>query len=235
MSAQATLDDILDEARTADRTERINLRNAIAEHGAAAIPAMRGWISDAELGAFAVRVLERIAERPTDRSAAIAALTGLDLTALTPSVARDVKDALERLGQHRAAGGDRSREAEPKRWPGYATAPPLEKRFHDDMLDIFRSAGEATRKERPDGTFIRGYWAIYFLRGVRNHGGLMYARRLLRAQGTTEGFARLTEERRLDLTMEALVLPEYADLFTPEERQIAASRLAKAGYEPGKS
>jgi hypothetical protein len=100
------------------------------------------------------------------------------------------------------------------------------------MLDVFRKAGEATRKERADGSVIRGYWASYFLRGVRNHGGVAYAHQLLRAEGTTDGFKRLTEEGRLDLTMEALTLrPEYAQLFTPAERQVAASRLAAAGYQ----
>ena len=36
----------------------------------------------------------------------------------------------------------------------------------------------------------------------------------------------------LDLTVEALVLrPEYEELFSERERQIAASRLAGAGYQ----
>jgi hypothetical protein len=101
------------------------------------------------------------------------------------------------------------------------------------MVDIFTLAGEATRKERPDGTFIRGYLASYFLRGVRNNGGVAYAHQLLQATGTTAGFERLKEENRLDLTMEALVLrPEFDLLFSADERQIAASRLARAGYQP---
>jgi hypothetical protein len=33
--------------------------------------------------------------------------------------------------------------------------------------------------------------------------------------------------------MEAIVLkPEYAELFTDEERSVAAHRLAEAGYQP---
>ena len=101
------------------------------------------------------------------------------------------------------------------------------------MLDVFRLAGEATRRTRSDGTVARGYWASYFLRGVRNHGGPDYAHQLLRKEGTTDGFQRLKEEGRLDLTMEALVLkPEYAELFTDDERRVAAHRLAEAGYQP---
>ena len=101
------------------------------------------------------------------------------------------------------------------------------------MLGVFRLAGVATRRTRPDGTIARGYWASYFLRGVRHHGGPEYAHQLLRKEGTTDGFQRLKEEDRLDLTMEALVLrPEYAELFTDEERRVAAHRLAEAGHQP---
>ncbi len=99
------------------------------------------------------------------------------------------------------------------------------------MIDIFRLAGEATRKFRPDGSVVRGYWAIYYLRGVRNHGGRDYAKQLLRKVGTTPGFERLRNEGHLELTVEALVVrPEYASLFTDAERRIAADRLADAGY-----
>jgi hypothetical protein len=227
------LDTLLDAAKAAGPEDRINLRNAIADHGRPAAERMREWLVDRELGHFAVRVLEKIAERPADRRATIEILESADPTTISATVARDISDALTRLG-HRPSQSRGARPA-PAEWSGYATASPLERRFHDDMLDIFRLAGEATRKQRPDGTVIRGYWASYFLRGVRNHGGLVYAHQLLRADGTTDGFARLTEEKRLDLTMEALVLrPEYAELFSPTERQVAASRLARAGYQPPK-
>ena len=142
---------------------------------------------------------------------------------------------MTRLGWTGARSGGRGK-ASPRTplvpWPGTRNVSPLELRFHDDMVGIFRLAGEATRRPRADGSVARGYWAIYFLRGVRNHGGLEYAHRLLRREGTTEGFQRLTDEGRLDLTMEALVLkPEYAELFSADERRIAAHRLAQAGYQ----
>ena len=230
----ADLDQLLDAARTAGRERRIEYRDAIAEHGASATRAMRVWLLDPELGAFAVRVLERIAQRPDGRPAAIQALTSIDPSATSEIVARDALDALGRLG-HRASGHRGKSDIAQMDWTGYASASPVEQRFHDDMVGIFHRAGEATRKERPDGSVIRGYWASYFLRGVRNHGGVAYAHQLLRAEGTTDGFKRLTEEGRLDLTMEALVLrQEYATLFSDQERQVAASRLAKAGYDEGR-
>jgi hypothetical protein len=227
------LDEVLRLARHASKQERIDYRNAIAGHGSQAVPEMRRWATDPDLGAFAVRVLEKIAEQPTDRRAVVQALESVDRQSVSPAVAGDISDALLRLRGRGVSSGEGSRTpTAPLGWAGYTAASPLEKRFHDDMLDVFRLAGEATRKQRSDGTFVRGYWATYFLRGVRNHGGLAYAHQLLRAEGTTEGFARLTEERRLDLTMEALVLrPEYESLFPETERQVAASRLARAGYQ----
>ena len=109
----------------------------------------------------------------------------------------------------------------------------LELAFHEDMLEVYRRAGEATRHVRPDGSVARGYWATYFVRGVQNHGGLAYAKSLLNKRGTSYGFGRLAEEGRLDLSMEALILrDEYAPLFTEAERAIAASRLAAAGWNP---
>ena len=76
-----------------------------------------------------------------------------------------------------------------------------------------------------------GYRATYFLRMVREHGGVETAHRLLAASGSSEGLGRLWELGRLDISLEALVLkPEYASLFTNEERRIARERLAEMNY-----
>lgn len=230
------LDALLEEARGADPGERILYRDRIAAHGAAAIPAMKEWISDSRLGAFAVRVLERIAAEPTNRRAVLDALASSDRGALPERIAQDIAQAIDRLGgTHRrgVAGHRRGPQSPQEQWPRDRTVSALEMRFHDAMLGIFTLAGEATRREAKDGSIIRGYWASYFLRGVRNHGGPDYARQLLRAEGTSDGFQRLTDERRLDLTVEALVLrPEFSALFSDDERAVAAHRLARAGYQP---
>ncbi|WP_152533930.1 hypothetical protein [Pseudomonas syringae] len=44
----------------------------------------------------------------------------------------------------------------------------VEEDFHRQMLDIYQHAGTEV-----------GYWANYFLRGVKKHGGLHYARTAL--------------------------------------------------------
>ena len=94
-------------------------------------------------------------------------------------------------------------------------------RLDGDMVDIYRRTGEAF-----------DYWPNYFLRMVRNQGGLVAARKLLADRKVSEGFLRLVKARRLDLSVEYVVLkPRYAQLFTPEERKIARDRLATYGFD----
>jgi 5-methylcytosine-specific restriction enzyme A len=92
----------------------------------------------------------------------------------------------------------------------------LERQFEHDMIEtVYRTAGRET-----------GYWASYFLRAVKRHGGVTAARRMLGTKGLSKGLTTLREKGRLDLAMETLVLrPEYRPLFTDEERAIAARRL----------
>ena len=230
------LDELMAAAEAAAPGMRIELfRNRIADHGARAIPRLRDWLPNPRLGAFAVRTLEKIAGDDANRQAVLDAFASSRSQVIPELVARDIFDAVGRLrgGRPSSDGVAKRQPRSPiEQWPGTRTVSPLEFQFHDDMLDVFRLAGEATRRPRPDGTTARGYWASYFLRGVRNHGGLEYAHQLLRQEGTTDGFRRLTEEGRLDLTMEALVLREtYVSLFSQEERRIAAHRLAEAGYQ----
>ncbi len=60
MAESTSLAALLEAARSADPRDRITFRDTIASHGAPAIDAMADWISDPLLGAFAVRVLQRI-------------------------------------------------------------------------------------------------------------------------------------------------------------------------------
>jgi hypothetical protein len=89
--------------------------------------------------------------------------------------------------------------------------------FNRDMEDLYYRCGREL-----------GYWANRFLQEVRRKGGLACAKALL-ARPRSYGLERLAEEGRIDLSVEALVLdPRYVDLFTSEERAIAAARLAAA-------
>jgi len=94
---------------------------------------------------------------------------------------------------------------------------PLEDEFDRAMLRIYERARDEC-----------GYNGVYFLKMVREHGGLETARRLLRSQEVSEGFIVLIEKGRPDLTMEALVLQQtWEALFTEEERKIAKARLER--------
>ena len=64
-------------------------------------------------------------------------------------------------------------------------------------------------------------------------GGLEAAKRLLHATHVSDGFTALWERKRLDLAVESVVLrPEFGELFTDDELDLARRRLADYGYRP---
>jgi hypothetical protein len=66
---------------------------------------------------------------------------------------------------------------------------------------------------------------------VSNEGGWKTAQKLLATEKPSEGFVVLWEKKRLDLTVEYhILLPEFEELFTPEERKIAKDRLEEYGF-----
>src|SRR3954454_16550238 len=92
----------------------------------------------------------------------------------------------------------------------------LERDFHRAMTEIYQKAKRET-----------GYNATRILQMVSEIGGLAAARRLLAAPAVSDGFTALWDRGRLDLTVETLVLSEqYQELFTEEEREKGAARLA---------
>jgi hypothetical protein len=100
----------------------------------------------------------------------------------------------------------------------------LEDQFHEEMLALYQKTGRAI-----------GYWAQYYLRGVRNNGGLAYAKRsLLPRRKIAAGLQRLIDAGRTDLSVEVLVLdPRFARLFTPAEVAEARRRLSGAAVASG--
>lgn len=97
--------------------------------------------------------------------------------------------------------------------------PRLLERFNAAMLEVY---GAAMREA--------GYSARRFLYMTRRRGGHEAARHLLAKSGVSEGFQRLAAARKLPLTMEYQVLrPEFASLFSPEEREEARRRLLDSG------
>lgn len=90
----------------------------------------------------------------------------------------------------------------------------LEQQFHEAMLEIYRRAKVEA-----------GYNASRFLQLVEAVGGVAAARQLVTGP-PSDGFTKLWEKGRLDLSVEAHVLrPEFASLFTDDVRRTAYERL----------
>jgi len=93
-------------------------------------------------------------------------------------------------------------------------------RFEARMYDLYHRAKREC-----------GINAVAFLKMLNEHGGLETARLLLHSPTISEGFTKLWEAKRLDLTVEVLILkPEWDQLFTAEEKSIARNRLLQYGY-----
>lgn len=75
------------------------------------------------------------------------------------------------------------------------------------------------------------YYPNTFLRMLTSLGGVEAAKRLVRGNSTS-GFARLWDEGRLDLSVEALIInPEWRGLFDQADLAAAHRRLKDTGYE----
>ena len=97
----------------------------------------------------------------------------------------------------------------------------LEKRFHDDMIQIYINA----KKEI-------NYTATRFFQLVSKKGGLQAAKQLINSDGNTYGFEVLWKNQRLDLSVERHVLkPEYRELFEDYEIDICRERLKEYGFD----
>lgn len=100
---------------------------------------------------------------------------------------------------------------------------PLEQKFHEAMLDIYKSALKECNHR-----------ASRFLQMVVEMGGVQTAKKLLASDEPQSGLYELFECGRLDLTVETLVLEqEYRELFDPKELVEARRRLDELRGAPG--
>lgn len=102
------------------------------------------------------------------------------------------------------------------------TASTLEPEFHEEMLRVYRDARE------------EGYTASLFLGMVTEMGGLAAAKKLINDPKPSDGFRRLWEMGRLDLTVEYVASFElkYRELFTQTERLSARRRYEEYKRKP---
>jgi hypothetical protein len=77
-----------------------------------------------------------------------------------------------------------------------------------------------------------GYNPTYFIGMVAEHGPADASRRLIRSKDASDGFTRLWEAGRLDMTVEAIaLLPWYAELFDEHDTVLARRRLDAYGFD----
>ena len=115
---ESQLSQLLEGAKNASPMTRIEFRNAIAEQGGVAIPALASWLRDPRLAAFSVRVLQRIAanleEPASTREAVAAALKKAESEAPTAAVRGDIEAALVGLIGRSRQDGSRRRPQRPQ-------------------------------------------------------------------------------------------------------------------------
>lgn len=100
------------------------------------------------------------------------------------------------------------------------SAEALRIQFHQDMVNAFQ-------------TCIRelNYHPTIALHHFEKHGAVETAHWLVNLRNDPYGFTKLWEAGRLDLSAEALILkPEYAPLFSLEDRRIAYDVLKEYKY-----
>lgn len=96
----------------------------------------------------------------------------------------------------------------------------LELTFEEDMRLICREANKI------------GYRPRLFAEMLSMKGGLATAKQLIMQDQPTDGFIKLYEKQRLDLTIEHFVIqPKYKELFTEEEIQTSYRRLKEYRYK----
>lgn len=80
-----------------------------------------------------------------------------------------------------------------------------------------------------------GYNATIFWGMLENRSAVDVAKTLINARRLSEGYSALWEMKRLNLTVEALVVEneEWHYLFEPEEIEKARKRLSDCGYKFG--
>jgi len=97
----------------------------------------------------------------------------------------------------------------------------LNKEFTAAMVDIYRRVLKET-----------GYRPTYFLQMVVETSGHEAAMHLIHAGQPSDGYTELYSRKRLDLTVEALVLqPKWKPLFTDDDRAKARNRLRDYHFE----
>lgn len=99
----------------------------------------------------------------------------------------------------------------------------LEKLFHEDILSNYEKARRKCN-----------YHETRYIHMVEQCGGVKAAKKILLTERFQFALSFLSRCKCLHYSMESLVIrPEYAELFTEDERHIAKSRLRAHGFSGG--
>lgn len=99
----------------------------------------------------------------------------------------------------------------------------LEAKFQTALIDTYHQTKAET-----------GYNALGFLQLLHNRGALGTAQYLIHQPRPSEGYVKLFEYGRLDLTVEAVIYDnsEWHFLFTADEMAVVKRRLQEYEYIP---
>lgn len=97
----------------------------------------------------------------------------------------------------------------------------LKHKFNAEMFHIYEKAKTECK-----------YNATRFLKMLNEHGGIQTAKTLIHSKNITLGLSKLWELKRLDLTVEALIVEnDWGDIFSKEEIEIAKEQLERFNYK----
>jgi hypothetical protein len=106
------------------------------------------------------------------------------------------------------------------------------------LFGIYTKAGAQVTYKTEDGR-VRPYWANryrqFLQRAVEQDDVIGFVERLIMSDEPSRGFGYLKAADRLDLTVEAVILKDFSDLFSDDVLEAARDRLEAAGYQGAKS
>lgn len=77
-----------------------------------------------------------------------------------------------------------------------------------------------------------GYNPTYLTQMLNSQGAIATCKSLINSKNISNGFEKLWSLKRLDLTIENIILEEeFSDLFTETEKKIARDKLNAFGYK----
>ena len=95
----------------------------------------------------------------------------------------------------------------------------LRKQLEGDMENIYYEAAKI------------GYYPTRYMDMIKRKGAMTTALELIRRDGGSSGFSKLWDLKRLDLSVEALVVSgKYDLLFSKDDIEICRQRLSDYGY-----